>query len=81
MKFGAVGPGSTAGARFDQLLEGLAAARGFARLEAGTNLGRHEAYAKMLERGFRTDIQGVTMHRPNEPGYSHAGVYVIDDWR
>jgi GNAT superfamily N-acetyltransferase len=84
VKFGAVQPGSTAGARFDQLLdacEGLAAARGLARLEAGTNLSRHEAYAKMLEHGFRTDIQGVTMHRPNEPGYSHAGVYVIDDWR
>jgi len=35
----------------------------------------------MLERGFRTDIQGVTMHRPNEPGYSRVGVYVLDDWR
>jgi predicted N-acetyltransferase YhbS len=84
VKFGAVQPGSTAGARFDQLLdacEELAAARGLARLEAGTSLARHEAYATMLERGFRTDNQGVTMHRPNEPGYSRAGVYVIDDWR
>jgi hypothetical protein len=84
VKFGAVQPGSTAGARFDQLLdacEELAAARGLARLEAGTSLARHEAYATMLERGFRTDVQGVTMHRPNEPGYSRAGVYVIDDWR
>jgi hypothetical protein len=35
----------------------------------------------MLGAGFRTDFLGVTMHRPNEPGYSRAGVYVIDDWR
>jgi hypothetical protein len=23
----------------------------------------------------------VTMHRPNEPGYSRPGLYVLDDWR
>jgi hypothetical protein len=55
--------------------------RSLARIEAGTNLARHEAYGKLLARGFRTDIQGVTMHRPNEEAYSRAGVYVIDDWR
>lgn len=84
VKFGAVRPGAAAEARFDQLLdacEELAATRSLARVEAGTNLARHEAYGKMLARGFRTDIQGVTMHRPNEEGYSRAGVYVIDDWR
>jgi len=26
-------------------------------------------------------MQGVTMHRPNEPGYSRPGAFVIDDWR
>jgi GNAT superfamily N-acetyltransferase len=84
VKFGAVKPGAAADARFDQLLdacEELAATRSLARVEAGTNLARHEAYEKLLARGFRTDIQGVTMHRPNEEGYSRAGVYVIDDWR
>ena len=30
---------------------------------------------------FRTDLQGVTMHRPNEDGYHRRGVYVLDDWR
>jgi hypothetical protein len=25
-------------------------------------------------------LQGVTMHRPNAPGYSHPDAYVIDDW-
>jgi predicted N-acetyltransferase YhbS len=84
IKFAAVKPGAVAGARFDQLLdacEELAVTRNLARVEAGTNLARHEAYDKLLARGFRTDIQGVTMHRPNEEGYSRAGVYVIDDWR
>jgi hypothetical protein len=45
------------------------------------NLGRPDAYQRMIARGFRTGLQGVTMHRPNEPGYSHADSYVIDDWR
>jgi GNAT superfamily N-acetyltransferase len=84
VKFAAVKPGAVAEARFDRLLdacEELAVTRGLARVEAGTNLARHEAYGKLLARGFRTDIQGVTMHRPNEKGYSRAGVYVIDDWR
>ena len=26
-------------------------------------------------------FQGVTMHRPNEAGYSTSDSYVIDDWR
>ena len=48
---------------------------------AGVNLAREEAYRQMLARGFRTMIQGVTMHRPNEPGYSVPGLFVLDDWR
>jgi hypothetical protein len=35
----------------------------------------------MLRRGFRTVIQGVTMHRPNQPGYSRPGLFALDDWR
>ncbi len=69
---------------FDQLLdvcEALAAERGMTRLEAGVNLAREQAYRQMLKVGFRTDIQGVTMHRPNEPAYSRSEVYLIDDWR
>jgi hypothetical protein len=26
-------------------------------------------------------LQGVGMHRPNEPGYSRPDVWAIDDWR
>jgi hypothetical protein len=84
IKFGAMLPGPTAGAHFDRLLEActaLAATRGLVRLEAGVNLARHEAYRALLAHGFRTDFQGVSMHRANEPGYHRAGIYVLDDWR
>jgi predicted N-acetyltransferase YhbS len=84
VKFGAIRPGPDAGRNFERLLdacEALAAAEGLQVLIAGTNMGRHKAYRGLLARGFRTEIQGVTMHRPNEPGYNRPGVYIIDDWR
>ncbi|MEL6384443.1 MAG: GNAT family N-acetyltransferase [Cyanobacteria bacterium J06626_18] len=84
IKFGAVKPGPTAAQDFDHLLtacEAMAAARGLARLAAGVNTARHEAYRQMLEFGFRTDLQGVAMQRRNESGYNRPGVYLIDDWR
>jgi hypothetical protein len=31
----------------------------------------YNAYKRMIEQRFRTDIQGVAMHRPNESGYIH----------
>ncbi len=84
VKFGAVQSGPTGGALFDRLLDGceaLAATQSMTLLEAGVSTARRQAYRKMLERGFRTDIQGVTMHRPDDPGYNRPEVYVIDDWR
>jgi GNAT superfamily N-acetyltransferase len=84
VKFGAARPGPGAGEAFERLLdacEGLAAARGLSRLVAGVNTGRREAYRRMLARGFRADLVGVAMERPDEPGYNRADVYVMDDWR
>jgi GNAT superfamily N-acetyltransferase len=84
VKFGAVRAGLGAEDRFGTLLDACAAlAReaGVPNVLAGVNLAREEAYRQMLARGFRTMIQGVTMHRPNEPGYSAPGLYVLDDWR
>ncbi len=84
VKFGAVRVAPSAGREFGRLLdaaEALAVAAGMPKLLAGTNLARHEAYQHMVARGFRTAIQGVNMHRRNEPGYCRPGVYVIDDWR
>jgi GNAT superfamily N-acetyltransferase len=84
VKFGAVRPGAGAEDRFAALLDacaGVAIAAGMTTVVAGVNTAREEAYRAMLARGFRTHIQGVTMHRPNEPGYSRPGLFVLDDWR
>ncbi len=84
VKFAGVRPGIGADAGFERLLEACeayAAFRGVQTLVAGVNMGRHEAYRSMLAQGFRTQMQGVAMHKPNEPGYSRLGVYAIDDWR
>jgi hypothetical protein len=84
VKFGAVRPGPDAADRFERLLdacEQLATEKGLGQLDAGVNLARQDAYRRMVDRGFRTWLQGVTMHKPNEPGYSHPDAYVIDDWR
>jgi GNAT superfamily N-acetyltransferase len=84
VKFAAVRPGPGADKAFERLLdecESLASDRGLRRLEAGVNLGRSKAYRRMLERGFRTDMQGVAMHRPASPAYNRPDVLVIDDWR
>ena len=48
---------------------------------AGVNLARENAYHQMCNRGFRGEVQIVTMHRPNEPRYSRPNVYALDDWR
>jgi hypothetical protein len=84
VKFGAVRPSHTVADDFETLLsvcEAFGVGQGASRLAAGVNVARHEAYAGLLARGFRTDMQGIAMHRRNEEGYSRPGVYVLDDWR
>ena len=84
IKFGAVRAGASAEQDFPRLLdacEALAHAVGMPNLLAGANMARHEAYRHLVTRGFRTEIQGVTMHRHNDSGYCRPGAYVIDDWR
>lgn len=84
IKFGAVQPGADAARRFERLLDGCrayAASRGAKTLVAGMNTARQDAYRILVAHGFRTLLLGVTMHRPNEPGYSRPDRFVIDDWR
>ena len=84
VKFGAVRPGQHAARHFDLLLDAcyrLAADKGATGLAVGANAGRDKAWKALAQRGFRVGMQGVTMHRPNEAGYSHSDNYVIDDWR
>lgn len=84
LKFGAVRPGPNAEQDFSRLFdicEEWASSVSLSRIVAGVNTARHEAYRHLLARGFRTDLQGVAMSRPNEAGYNRPGVYLIDDWR
>jgi predicted N-acetyltransferase YhbS len=84
VKFGAVRPGVQAGERFEQLLnlcEAYGATQKMSRLMAGVNTSHDAAYTRMVARRFRTEIVGVTMHQPNDPGYNRPDVFVLDDWR
>jgi GNAT superfamily N-acetyltransferase len=84
IKFAAVRGGADADKRFATLLDAvgaLAVSVGMKSVFAGVNLAREQAYRQMIARGFRSEAQIVTLHRPNEPGYSRPGVYAIDDWR
>jgi hypothetical protein len=84
VKFGAVRPGPVAERPFGLLIDAchaLAAEVGASVLVAGANAGRERAWRALTGRGFRREFQGVAMHRPNEPGYSTSGSFVIDDWR
>jgi len=83
-KFAAVRPGNDAGKRLEHLLdacEKLAIDRGLKRLAAGVNLARTGAFQTLMDRGFRVDTHGVSMARPNQPGYDRPDAYVLDDWR
>jgi hypothetical protein len=84
VKFAVARPGPDVAKTFERLLdacEALAAAQALPNLEAGVNLACDDAYRRMRVRGFRTGIQGVAMHKPNEPAYHRPDVYVIDDRR
>lgn len=84
IKFGVVRDGPTAESDYLRLIEAceaLATDVGMASVMAGANMARHEAYRLLVARGYRTAIQGVAMHRGNDPGYCRPGAYVIDDWR
>jgi GNAT superfamily N-acetyltransferase len=84
IKFGAARPSADARQNFNCLLdacEELARSQNLSRLTAGVNTARHEAYCQMLARGFRTELLGVAMQKPNEAGYNRPGIYLIDDWR
>ena len=84
VKFGAVNRDDSSGQLFSGLLDCVqefALSKQTARLVAGVNMARHGAYKIMIERGFRTELQGVAMHSPNAPGYNLPDIYLIDDWR
>lgn len=83
VKVGAVRPGDGAAGRFERLLAAcarLAADRGAAKIRAGVNTARTEAYRAMLARGFRAVSFGIAMQRPDVPGHNRPECYILDDW-
>jgi GNAT superfamily N-acetyltransferase len=85
MKIGAVRPGPDARAWFVRLLdacEAFASARGAERLRGGVHTSRIDAYRMLLDRGWRSDLQGVSMLSPADcGGYDRPDAFVIEDWR
>jgi N-acetylglutamate synthase-like GNAT family acetyltransferase len=85
VKFAAVLPGVAAGERFERLLEACeayAAESGVSQLTAGVNTGRLDAYRRLLARGFRAELVGVSMWlHPAESRFDTADDYVVDDLR
>jgi len=35
----------------------------------------------MINHGFKSEFQGVSMHKENKQGYNIPSAYIIDDWR
>jgi GNAT superfamily N-acetyltransferase len=85
LKFAAVRPGPYVSRNLSRLLEGcetFARARGAAKVRAGVNVARREAFREIYARGYRTEFQGVAMETGDaSSGYNRAGVYILDDWR
>jgi GNAT superfamily N-acetyltransferase len=84
VKFGAALPGPGADERFARLLsacEAFAAEEGASAVVAGVNTARRGAHRSLLERGYKPQLIGVTMHKPDESAYHDDSAWVIDDWR
>jgi GNAT superfamily N-acetyltransferase len=82
IKFAAARPGALDSfARLLDACEAFAAMRGARRVVAGVSTARRDAYRMLGKRGYRADLIGVAMHRPDEPGYHREDALVIDDWR
>ncbi|MBX7256120.1 MAG: GNAT family N-acetyltransferase [Candidatus Hydrogenedentes bacterium] len=61
--------------------EAYASERGAAVVTVSANTACNEVCKYLKSNGFRIEIQGVAMQRPNEPGYYHPENFVLDDWR
>jgi predicted GNAT family acetyltransferase len=84
VKFAAVAPGPAGPSNFQELIAACSAyarSRNASKLFGGVNTARQEGYESLLSQGFKMEGVSIAMHKPNEPGYSHPGIFVMDDWR
>ena len=61
--------------------EAYAALRGASTVELSANLGRRAAYATLKDRGYRTQMTGVAMLRPDIGDYDGPDVPILEEWR
>lgn len=84
VKFALVRPGPGAAEKLARLVsacEAFAHRSGVAQISAGAPTGRHGAYRLLVERGYRTVLMGVQMHRPYMDAYDGPEIFALDDWR
>jgi GNAT superfamily N-acetyltransferase len=84
VKFAAARPGPSSERDFKELIaavDATARSESLNAVMAGVNAAREKAWRLLQSGGFKTVIQGVAMHRDNAVGYSHPGVFVLEDWR
>ncbi len=85
IKLGAVRPGPRAAEHFGRLLdacEAFAHSRGATKLRAGVHTSRLDAYRALIDRGWKNEMQGVSMIDPADGGgYDRPDRFILEDWR
>jgi predicted N-acetyltransferase YhbS len=82
VKFAAVRPNDEkAFAALLDAIEGEAARVGVKGVALGVNSARRAAYRALLARGYRVEMWGIAMRRPDGPGWDRPDCFVIDDLR
>ena len=84
IKFAAISTNNNSHSNFVRMLnsvESMALEKGIFKITAGSNMERHSAYKAMINYGFKSEFQGVSMHKGNKQGYNTPSTFIIDDWR
>ena len=84
IKFAAISTNNNSHSNFVRMLnsvESMALEKGIYKITAGSNMERHLAYKAMINYGFKSEFQGISMHKGNRQGYNTPSTFIIDDWR
>jgi len=84
IKFAAISTNNNSHSNFVRMLnsvESMALEKGIFKITAGSNMERHLAYKAMINYGFKSEFQGVSMHKGNKQGYNTPSTFIIYDCR
>ena len=84
IKFATISTNSNSYSNFIRMLnsvELMALEKGIFKITAGSNMERHLAYKAMINHGFKSEFQRVSMHKGNKQRYNSPSAYIMDDWR